>query len=371
MKEAMVELKPLKRINCEYRTLLEKYEGSLDYFCIEDYKRLIGEVKLFWYRNRNFVSYFMGNIEPEDEVSFLAGAVRLDIVNYGHYEYIASGKTRLIDDPFLKMEGIYNGVDSELNFDYMNKYLKDCICDLLEILRHYSDDYYIIPINLLCDEDGKEYRKGLIETSNKLILALFEKEYTDIKRFELDNRNYEQIESILKPFAKSVLVFQSLEDNRLSLREKSEKYIKDNETILPFINTVSESQLFVIMVSQFLMQALAITLTMKTYHLIPFIRNDVVFQYFNMIYNSNVFMDFSEKEYAYPYITYWIQKAFEFSDKDYYDVKRDIGNGKLVTKVMKAFDKKILSPKETVECIRANISGVSGSNGSAVSSALP
>lgn len=53
----MVELKPIKRIVDEYRNLLERYEDNLENFTISDYKRLIGEIKMFWYRNRKSINY--------------------------------------------------------------------------------------------------------------------------------------------------------------------------------------------------------------------------------------------------------------------------------------------------------------------------
>lgn len=45
----MVELKAIKRIMNNYRILLERYEEKLESFTVSDYKRLIGEVKMFWY----------------------------------------------------------------------------------------------------------------------------------------------------------------------------------------------------------------------------------------------------------------------------------------------------------------------------------
>ncbi|WP_054750233.1 hypothetical protein [Ruminiclostridium josui] len=98
----MIELKPIQRMMSEYKILLEKYEPILEELTISEYKRLIGEIKMFWYRNQKYVDYFVSHITEDDEVAFLAGAVRLDIVNNGHYEYILVGKKRLINDPLLK-----------------------------------------------------------------------------------------------------------------------------------------------------------------------------------------------------------------------------------------------------------------------------
>lgn len=48
----MVENKLLKKISIKYQNLLEKYEDKVEELSIEDIKRLIGEVRLFWYRQQ-------------------------------------------------------------------------------------------------------------------------------------------------------------------------------------------------------------------------------------------------------------------------------------------------------------------------------
>lgn len=65
----------------EYLDILEKYEDKIEQFELEDIKKLIGEVRLFWYRQENYIRYFLSNIEKDDDVTYLSGAVRLDIKN--------------------------------------------------------------------------------------------------------------------------------------------------------------------------------------------------------------------------------------------------------------------------------------------------
>ena len=110
----MIELKSIKRIMNEYKILLEKYEDKIENFTIADYKKLIGDVKMFWYRNHKSIEYFISHITEDDRVAFLAGAVRLDIGNNGHYEYVLVGKIRLVNEPLLKMAIFYNGKKMKL-----------------------------------------------------------------------------------------------------------------------------------------------------------------------------------------------------------------------------------------------------------------
>ena len=60
----------------EYKILLEKYEYKIENFTIADYKKLIGDVKMFWYRNHKSIEYFISHITEDDRVAFLAGADR-------------------------------------------------------------------------------------------------------------------------------------------------------------------------------------------------------------------------------------------------------------------------------------------------------
>lgn len=40
----------------EYLDILEKYEDKIEQFELEDIKKLIGEVRLFWYRQENYIN---------------------------------------------------------------------------------------------------------------------------------------------------------------------------------------------------------------------------------------------------------------------------------------------------------------------------
>ena len=54
----------------EYKILLEKYEDKIENFTIADYKKLIGDVKMFWYRNHKSIEYFISHITEDDRVAF-------------------------------------------------------------------------------------------------------------------------------------------------------------------------------------------------------------------------------------------------------------------------------------------------------------
>lgn len=353
----MIELKPLKRIMNDYKKLLEKYELKLEDFDITDYKKLIGEVKMFWYRNQKYVEYFITHITEEDEVAFLAGAVRLDIVNNGHFEYVLVGKNRLINDPLLKMSSFYKGDEKEINFEYTNMYLKESILDMITLFREYPDDFYILPIDFVNVTQKDEYKTFLVDVGEKMVLSMFSVQYQNVQEFYEDNDSYEVIESKLLAHIREQLVFEDLNDINLPLRDRCEKYLKANSKKMPFMNKMDEAQFFFVMVLQYCMQALAIVIDMKNFHVTPFIRNDITFQYFSMIFHSNILEEFSEKNYLNTYIPYVVQKAFDFSGEGYQFVKEYMGNGKMVNTVVNSFeDRKIPLPGEVVKCVEAYMS---------------
>lgn len=355
----MIDLKPIKQIMDEYRGLLERYEENLESFTISDYKRLIGDVKMFWYRNRKSIDYFVSHITEDDKVAFLAGAVRLDIVNNGHYEYVLVGKIRLINEPLLKMATFYNGTEEEINFEYTNQYVKECIQDILLLFREYKDDFYILPIEYVTVNDGEEYHSVLSKVAENMILSMFLSEYNDMQDFYTKNKTYEDIENDLLPQIKEQLIFDGLEDVKMPLRDRCTNYLKSNGHIMPVMKNKGEAQLFYLLVVQFCMQAIGIVMTMEVHHMIPFIRNDVVFQYFTMLSQSNLSSKFTEQKYLNTYIPYVVQKAFDFSDKEYSFVKTHMGNGKMIGAIINSIEEgRIPLPGEIVKCVESYMSSI-------------
>ena len=171
----------------EYLSVLEKYEDKIDYFEQEDIKRLIGEIRLFWYRQQRYIRYFLSNIDKEDNVTYLSGAVRLDIRNSGHKEYIIVKGCKLVNDPLMKMTPFYHGTDGEINFETANRYLKDCFSDMLVLLREYSEDFFVIPLETITTTDNDKYNEALVDAAERMLLSFFSKQYNSIEEIKNDN----------------------------------------------------------------------------------------------------------------------------------------------------------------------------------------
>lgn len=101
----MIEIKPIIRIQTEYRSLLAYYEKDIRQNNISNtkLKALFTEVETFWYKNKSVIRFFLNNLDYNDDVAFLAGAVHADAKNYGYIEFSLLGALRIINDPLSKM----------------------------------------------------------------------------------------------------------------------------------------------------------------------------------------------------------------------------------------------------------------------------
>ena len=123
---------------------------------------------------------------------------------------------------------------------------------------------------------------------------------------------------------------------------------------MPYMKDISEQFFFYLTVVQYCMQSIAIALLMKSYNIIPFIRNDIVFQYFRIVFNSNIIKGFASNDYMKVYVPYVIQKTIDFSDKEYQVVKEIFGNGSIVDAIVNSFcDGEIPSVEDVVKCVEA------------------
>ena len=65
----MIELKPIEKMMKEYKDLLSKYGENIETLGTSEIKKIIFEVKLFWYRQKRYVDYFRGIIRMCEQVA--------------------------------------------------------------------------------------------------------------------------------------------------------------------------------------------------------------------------------------------------------------------------------------------------------------
>lgn len=128
----MFDTKRFAAIKNAYAEILSNYKSEiLDRNITElRLKSLFQEIELLWYRHKEYIEFSLRNITKADNVSFLAGAVYLDIKNDGHKEFSLLGKYRVINDPLKKMSIFFEANNLPINYERIKNYIYDVGEDL-------------------------------------------------------------------------------------------------------------------------------------------------------------------------------------------------------------------------------------------------
>ena len=329
-----MESKVIIRIQKEYQTLLKRYETRVKSgnITVDEIKILLEEVQLFWYKYNSAITYFLNNITFNDRVAFLAGAVRLDIKKMGHFEFGVMGNYRIINDPIGKMSAFYKSSTYGLDYDYINKYFIDTFTDTVCLLDKYNEDFWILPLELIYENEKSEYFRETTKQATEILFNFFKEPSDSLEAFLGRYSTYEEIEIALVDGAMGHIIYNDFMDLELSLRERINKHLKETEKMMPNVD-MSEGEIFIMFTSQHLMQIFNILNVALQFNMCPYIRNDVVFSYFLLIY-SNCPKEF-EKEMVYEIlIGYLSQKMIDLSDFSYVDYKSNFMDRKLVKYVI-------------------------------------
>lgn len=351
----MIESKPIIRIQKEYRELIAIYEDELKRKSISDFrlKALFEEVKIFWYKNKPMVSFFLNNLEYTDDVSFLAGAVYADILNNGHIDFSLLGKKRIINDPLSKMSVFFQKDSYLINYDRIKNYVYTTVTDLYDVLDFWNQDFWVIPLDNVNNQQRVQEMKELSSLSSKFILALFDYQYETIDIFTENNASFEDIEKHLNPSALSYLVYSAGSDTTLSLRTRIEKFCQATLDYNTIKSQMTEPEIFLMTTAQNIMQCLDIFLLAQEYKMVPFIRNDIVICYLILLVNYISHIA-DEDMLNRCIIAYIAQAKYDFGDISYNDFIETFGNGKLVNTVLDQMkSNNTLFPKATPNDIGA------------------
>lgn len=329
-----MEIKAIIRIQKDYKLLLKRYEPQVlsGNITLDEIKVLIEEVQLFWYKYNSSITYFLNNISLDDRVAYLAGAVRLDIKNHGHYEFGVMGDYRIINDPIAKMSTFYKPEANGLDYNYVNQYFTDTFVDIICLLEKYCDDFWILPLELIYEKEKREYFKETSKLVLNILFSFFKNPSDSMETFLDRYDTYEEIEAELVDGVIEQLIYNDFMDSRLSLRERIDKHIQEIGKMLVNLD-MSEPEIFIMFTSQHLMQVLNIVNVALQFKMCPFIRNDVVFSYFLLVY-SNCPKEFERETVYETLIGFVSQKMIDLSEFSYEKYKNSFMSRKLVKYVM-------------------------------------
>lgn len=327
----MFDTKRFAAIKNAYAEILSNYKSEiLDRNITElRLKSLFQEIELLWYRHKEYIEFSLRNITKADNVSFLAGAVYLDIKNDGHKEFSLLGKYRVINDPLKKMSIFFEANNLPINYERIKNYIYDVGEDLFSFFALDCKYSFVFPLTPILRNDEKERNREIHLLAQKMILSLFNESHDNLENIAKEEISFEDIESKLDKQVMDQLVYLSLKDKDFSLRERIENYYNDTIDYATLRQNKTEFDIFLLITSQFLMQAIDIIDLAYMYNMIPFIRNEVVLSYVTLLVaNLDDSLDFESLNKT--FIAYVIQSAFDFSDIDYLDLLCTEGNGVLI-----------------------------------------
>ena len=331
----MLETKPLIRIQHEYRELLRGYEDDIRRKDISDFKlkALFQEVQIFWFKNKAYIEYFLNNLELTDNVAFLAGAVYVDIPNNGHYEFSLLGKRRIINDPLSKMNVFFKKEGIPINYNRIKNYIYSVTIDLLEILDCYGSDFWIVPLDGIDDKSINLHMDAISYLAESCLLGVLKNQYQTVDSLIKSNDTFEDIEKHIDINALDAFVYTSASDRELSLRQRIEKYCLQEMDYETLKNKKNESQIFVMVSMQNIMQCLDIFIIAAKCNIIPYIRNDVVFCYLAVFLNV-IEKIINEEILNRCIIAYVARSRYNFKKIPYKEFVNTIGNDILIDKVL-------------------------------------
>mgnify|MGYP001287861664 CR=1 FL=1 len=335
----MIEMKPIRRIQEEYLNLLKGYYGLITNNSATDIQLayFFEEVSIFWQKNYEIINFFLNKIDINDKCSFLAGAMHIDLTQYGHYEFALCGKYRIFTDPVTKMSTFFSrraiGVNRLRAKEYLNKVVLDCI----NVLSSYSDIFIVLPLDTIFFEDQEERTNFLKNKSFAFISSLFVSPCATEDEFLNKYHSLKEIEQDIKPELLPRLIFSDRSDVNISLQERIEKNLSDVLSLDVLRERMSEAEIFLMAIGKFFMQIMDIILIAYSYKLIPFIRSEVVFNYLLMIYpifsdNDDIVRLLEQTLVAYLFVR--IYENYDFSKIDFRDFYQNVSENRVIDSVI-------------------------------------
>lgn len=325
----MIEVTPIIEIQNQYGILLKPYYDRLAHGNLSktDIRVLLEETQLLWYKYRAQCNYFFKNLTAHDAVAFLADGVFLDIKNNGHFEFCMLGKHRIVNDPLTKLSVFYKDDFEQINFDYMNSYIEQALCDLYSIVKYYSEDFWILPLNEINDTDKQDLSERFHELAENLLISLFKEPVKSVSDIYTNCTSFEDISDALPPHHEHNLIYCDFTDVNLPLRKRIQKYVANNK----MLNYIPQNEVdqFLTFTTQNLVQMIYIIEISATFHIIPFIRNDVAFSFLTML-RPDINGLMPPSVFKESVIAFILKKSLFFNNYDYTTFKNCIENNRLM-----------------------------------------
>ena len=286
----------LDRIQKEYLDILHSFDllsANEDFYYHA--VSLIDKCSLFWMSKRLEIIEILSDLTKSEKCFLLSGALYLGIGDNDHYEFGAIGDRNILNDPVIRMKSFfYNGciVPSQLK-----RYFCDAIHDTIRVISDYSDCFVVISVDSLIEDDNEENQKLAEKVYWDILSSTLQSDIRSLVNLKDRFKTLQQLESALGDSAKR-FVFSELNDVELSLKDRVEKWLADNNKIIS-LNLDNDLDIFFFASISQVQQALDILFKCLRFSLYPFIRFEITIHYFLLIAES-----LSEDESLREYIEY-------------------------------------------------------------------
>lgn len=268
-------LDKMKNLQEEYLELLKKLSAK---FNSSDFLLVLDEAYTFWYSKRKIVNLILENLSKSQDCYILMAASFLDVKDYEHFPFICLGKMHLVDDPLCRYAKAFPTKYAQSFYNTMKEQIILAVEDNIAILENYSDSIIILPVTFLYDDTNLELIR---KASLQVISSMFNTEFAEESDFFNKYESYSDIENELSDDIKDRLIFTDNNDRALSFNDKISRYTEEYQALLP--SGLGESQIFFLMIFQYISQAFDILLKCAQFDTVPYIRFDVSFQYLLII----------------------------------------------------------------------------------------
>ncbi|CAK8719942.1 hypothetical protein GCAAIG_09460 [Candidatus Electronema halotolerans] len=275
----------IQRFQAEYQELIADFENVFrtDGITFRTIALFLDEVKFFWLERLDVIYFELEELTETNSCFVLCGAIYLNISDYEHFYFKSLGDYHLLFDPFLKIEQFFRSqedrVDSTETIEYFNRVFSDTI----EILTHYQNTFFILPIRQLSVKDEEERHELLGKFFLNFLSSSFDKEFTSQDDFCHQYETFEQIENAMLPYVSQKLVFNEDDSEDMSLREKLERHCNTQMNFLVLAKEQSEPQIFLIALYSWVSQIMDVLLICLYLRIIPYIRFGITFRYLVLI----------------------------------------------------------------------------------------
>ncbi len=226
----------------EYLELLIQHRARAcaDDVSITEICALLDEAKCFWLERLEIIRFELEELAEGQTCFLLSGAIYLDTSKYEHFYFKTLGDYQLLPDPLSRMQWFFRLPQDKINYEITTRYFKDAFLDALRILSDYKRAFYIIPVDELAITNAQEHDELVDEFFWQFVAAMLGKESISKEEFLGQYRNFEEIEAHLLPFFRTNLVFIDFADQSSSLREKMERYGREQANFSAELEKVSD-----------------------------------------------------------------------------------------------------------------------------------